>query len=283
MNIKPRKRFGQHWLKSQIALENIITAAHLKREDRVLEIGPGTGILTERILPLVDRVLAVEIDRELCEFLRNKFANFSNFLLVEGDFLAQDLSSLLIENTSSLEYNKVVANIPYYITSPIIEKLLGTISKPSPKQLESIVLLIQKEVAERLVAKPGNKNYGALTLKVKYLADCEIVCKVPAKAFYPPPKVDSVVVKITPRKIDNPPRNPSFLERIIIMGFAGRRKMLRNNLKALVSPEFLAEILADFNINPQARAEDLDLPDWIALANALWDNRVELERSGFRD
>ncbi|MCS6942908.1 MAG: 16S rRNA (adenine(1518)-N(6)/adenine(1519)-N(6))-dimethyltransferase RsmA [Geminocystis sp.] len=264
--IKPRKRFGQHWLKSEIALENIIKTAQLKREDRILEIGPGTGILTERLLPQVNQVLAVEIDRDLCKLLRTKFAGWSNFLLLEGDFLAQEFFP------GFLEYNKVVANIPYYITGPILEKLLGTISKPSPKQLEFIVLLIQKEVAERLVAKPGNKNYGALTLKVRYLADCEIVCKVPAKAFYPPPKVDSVVVKITPRKIDNPPKNPAFLEKIIRMGFNGRRKMLKNNLKPIVKPELLEVILANFNINPQVRAEDLDLQDWILLSNILSDS-----------
>lgn len=104
----------------------------------------------------------------------------------------------------------MVANIPYNITGPIIEKLLGTISKPAEKQLDAIVLLIQKEVGERLTAEPNNKVYGALTLKVQYLADCEIVCTVPARDFYPPPKVDSVVVKITPRNLVNPAKNPAF-------------------------------------------------------------------------
>lgn len=269
MSIKPRKQFGQHWLKSQTALDKIIHTAQLSSKDRILEIGPGTGVLTKRLLPLVDKLLAVEIDRYLCRKLVNDYGKIDNFLLLEGDFLELNLAEILKPFPDFFAYNKVVANIPYNITGPIIEKLLGTISKPAEKQLESIVLLIQKEVGDRLCATPNNKVYGALTLKVQYLADCEIVCLVPAKDFYPPPKVDSVVVKITPRKLLNPANNPLFLDNLIKLGFSNRRKMLKNNLKSLIEPEKLSNILTELNLNPQARAENLSLREWINLSNYL--------------
>lgn len=269
MSIKPRKQFGQHWLKSQTALDKIIYTAQLSSKDRILEIGPGTGVLTKRLLPLVDKLLAVEIDRDLCKKLVNDYGKIDNFLLLEGDFLELNLAEILKPFPDFFAYNKVVANIPYNITGPIIEKLLGTISKPAEKQLESIVLLIQKEVGDRLCAEPNNKVYGALTLKVQYLADCEIVCLVPAKDFYPPPKVDSVVVKITPRKLLNPANNPLFLDNLIKLGFTNRRKMLKNNLKSIIEPEKLNNILTELNLNPQARAENLTLREWINLSNYL--------------
>lgn len=277
MTIRPRKQFGQHWLKSQKALDTIIFSAELNKSnpqtgtqgDRILEIGPGTGVLTKRLLPLVDKLLAVEIDRDLCKKLVNDYGKTDNFLLLEGDFLELNLPEILQPFPDFLAYNKVVANIPYNITGPIIEKLLGTISKPAEKQLDAIVLLIQKEVGERLTAEPNNKVYGALTLKVQYLADCEIVCTVPARDFYPPPKVDSVVVKITPRNLVNPAKNPAFLDSLIKLGFSSRRKMLKNNLKSLISPEKLNDTLEKLNLNPHARAENLSLEEWINLSNYL--------------
>lgn len=269
MNFRPRKQFGQHWLKNQKVLDQIINSAQLSKLDRVLEIGPGLGVLTERIFPYVDTLLSVEIDRDLCKKLVNKYGKIDNFLLLEGDFLELNLPEILQNFPKFNNYNKVVANIPYNITGPIIEKLLGRISKPAEKPLDSIVLLVQKEVGDRLVAVPNNKVYGALTVKVQYLADCEQVCDVPAKDFYPRPKVDSVVVKITPRNLDNPAHNPKFLDSLIKLGFASRRKMLKNNLKSIISPEKLTEVLTKLNINDQARAENLSLEDWIQLSNNL--------------
>ncbi len=269
MTIRPRKQFGQHWLKSENALNQIIIAAELKRRDRILEIGPGLGVLTERIFPYVDKLLAVEIDRDLCKKLVFKYGKISNFLLIEGDFLDLNLNNILQKFNTFQNYNKVVANIPYNITGPIIEKLLGTISNPAEKPLESIVLLIQKEVGYRLVASPNNKVYGALSVKVQYLADCEIFCDVPAKEFYPRPKVDSVVVKITPKKIDNPADNPKFLDSLIKLGFASRRKMLKNNLKSIIEPKKLTDLLTKLKINDQARAENLSVSEWINLSNGL--------------
>lgn len=269
MSFRPRKQFGQHWLKNQQVLDQIIISAQLNKLDRVLEIGPGLGVLTERIFPYVEKLLAVEIDRDLCKKLVAKYGKIDNFLLLEGDFLELNLPEMLQSFPNFNNFNKVVANIPYNITGPIIEKLLGRISKPAERPLESIVLLVQKEVGDRLVAIPNNKVYGALTVKVQYLADCEIVCDVPARDFYPRPKVDSVVVKITPRNVENPAHNPKFLDSLIKQGFASRRKMLKNNLKPVIEPEKLTEILTELNINDQARAENLSLREWINLSNHL--------------
>ena len=269
MPIRPRKKFGQHWLRNTNILEKIIFTAQIKPSDRILEIGPGKGVLTQRLCDYAAQVLAVEIDRDLCKNLVSKYGELDNFLLLEGDFLKLDIPDILQNFPQFANYNKVVANIPYNITGPIIEKLLGTISHPTEHQLESIVLLIQKEVGERLVASANNKIYGALTVKVQYLADCEIICQVPAKDFYPRPKVDSVVVKITPRALPHPADNPKFLHTLVKLGFSSRRKMLRNNLKSIISPDQCTEVLAQLQLNPQARAENLTVPDWINLSDYL--------------
>lgn len=271
MTHQARKRFGQHWLRSEAALAQIVEAANLKPDDRVLEIGPGTGILTKRLLLLAKSVLSVEIDRDLCALLRKEFKQAENFLLLQGDILSLDLETTLKDFPAFQSPNKVVANIPYNITGPILEKLLGTIAQPNPQPFESIVLLMQKEVAERLVASPSSKAFGALTVRVQYLADCAWVCDVPAKAFEPPPKVDSAVVCLTPRPIQIAAQDPRYLETLVKLGFATRRKMLRNNLQSLVDRDRLSDILSDFQLSPQSRAEDLGVMDWIALSNKLSD------------
>ncbi|MGL5075294.1 MAG: 16S rRNA (adenine(1518)-N(6)/adenine(1519)-N(6))-dimethyltransferase RsmA [Waterburya sp.] len=268
-SFRPRKQFGQHWLRDEKTLDEIIAAAELKTSDRVLEIGTGTGILTTRLLSEVDALVSVEIDRDLCKKIVKDFGDRDNFLLAQGDFLELDLAELLQNFPKFQNPNKVVANIPYNITAPIIEKLLGKIATPEPQQYESIVLLVQKEVGERLVAVPGTKAFGALSIRVQYLASCELICDVPAQAFYPPPKVDSVVIKLRPRLIDNPADNPRQLETLIKLGFASRRKMLRNNLKSVIDLDDLNQILEKLNLNPQCRAEDLSLENWILLSNSI--------------
>lgn len=266
---QPRKRFAQHWLRSDKALQQIVAAATLTKSDRLLEIGPGTGILTRQLLPQAGTVVAVEIDRDLCQELVKKFGKTEHFLLLQGDILNLDLESLLVPFPAFQKPNKVVANIPYNITGPILERLLGRIANPNPNPYESIVLLIQKEVADRLIAKPDSKAFGALTVRVQYLAECELICTVPAKAFYPPPKVDSAVVRLRPRLIQPPANNPHFLETLVKLGFASKRKMLRNNLKSVIDGDRLSSILESLGAQPQDRAEDLSLSQWVALSNAL--------------
>ena len=268
-SFRPRKQFGQHWLKDETVLDRIILAAELTKSDRILEIGPGTGVLTDKLLSRVNALVSVEIDRDLCKRLVHKFGDRDNFLLAQDDFLKLDLNSLLANFSRFKNPNKVVANIPYNITGPILAKLLGKIATPALQKYESIVLLVQKEVGERLVAVPGSKAFGALSLRVQYLASCELICDVPAKAFYPAPKVDSVVIKLRPRQLSNPAKNPRQLETLIKLGFANRRKMLRKNLKSIIDIQDLNQLLEKLNFNPQCRAEDLDLRNWILLSNSL--------------
>ncbi|MEA5516068.1 16S rRNA (adenine(1518)-N(6)/adenine(1519)-N(6))-dimethyltransferase RsmA [Nodularia sp. UHCC 0506] len=276
--IRPRKSFAQYWLKSEKALDAIIKAAECHQsDDRVLEIGPGTGILTRRLLPLVRSLVAVEIDLDLCKQLAKQLGQRENFLLLQGDFLTLDLPSHLAPFPHFQKPNKVVANIPYNITGPIIEKLLGTIANPNPEPYDSIVLLVQKEVADRLYANPGSRTFGALSVRVQYLADCEFICTVPAGAFYPPPKVDSAVVRLRPRQIETPVLNPRKFETLVKLGFGAKRKMLRNNLKSLVERDRLTQLLEQLEINPQVRAEDLSVQQWVTLANQLTVNNEQTD------
>jgi len=267
--VRPRKVFAQHWLKSDKALNAIVQAAECSTNDRILEIGPGTGILTRRLLPLVEALVAVEIDRDLCKLLVKELGSKENFLLLQGDFLTLDLEENLTAFPKFQNSNKVVANIPYNITGPIIEKLLGTIANPNPKPFDSIVLLIQKEVAERLYARAGSKTFGALSVRVQYLAECELICTVPASAFYPPPKVDSAVVRLRPRQLETLANDPRKLENLVKLGFGSKRKMLRNNLQSVIDRDRLTHLLEQLEINPQARAEDISTQQWVTLANEV--------------
>ncbi len=264
---RPRKRFAQHWLRSEKALTQILEAAQLQNSDRVLEIGPGTGILTRRLIPQVQSIVAVELDRDLCQRLAKKLGNIDNFLLLQGDILTLDLTTQLQQFSTFYPLNKVVANIPYNITAPILEKLLGTIAHPYQPPYDLIVLLVQKEVAERVVAQPKTKAYGSLSVRIQYLAHCEYICDVPSKAFDPPPKVDSGVIRLQPRPLEIPATNPQQLDTLVKVGFANRRKMLRNNLKSIIDGDRLILLLEQLTINPQCRAEELSLEQWIALSN----------------
>jgi 16S rRNA (adenine1518-N6/adenine1519-N6)-dimethyltransferase len=267
--MKTKKQFGQHWLRNERVLDRIIQAANLTPLDRVLEIGPGTGILTRRLVSAASAVVAVEIDRDLCALLVKKMGNIDNFLLLENDFLNLDLEGTLTDFPNFQKTNKVVANIPYNITGPILEKLLGNILHPADRPFESIVLLVQKEVAERLYAKPSTKAFGALSIRVQYLAHCELVCPVLARDFSPPPKVDSAVVRLTPRKLDLAATSPKLLDNLVRLGFGTRRKMLRNNLQSALDREELIPLLEQLNLSAEVRAEDLSLEQWIQLSNLV--------------
>ncbi|MEN9222420.1 MAG: 16S rRNA (adenine(1518)-N(6)/adenine(1519)-N(6))-dimethyltransferase RsmA [Thermostichus sp. BF3_bins_97] len=266
----PRKRFGQHWLKDASVHEAILGAARLDKPqagaDWVLEIGPGTGQLTQRLLARGVKVLAVEIDRDLCRLLQKRFADQPHFHLLEGDFLRLPLP---------IQPRLLVANIPYNLTSPILGKVLGSPAHPVT-QFERIVLLVQKELADRLGAVPGSKAYGAMSLRTRYLADCELICKVPRTAFKPAPNVESAVIRLTPRPAPIPARDPRWFNQLIQQGFSTRRKKLANALGGLVERQAVSAALAQLNLNPDARAEELDLPDWLALSDLLLDSPGKL-------
>ncbi|HBW57524.1 MAG TPA: 16S rRNA (adenine(1518)-N(6)/adenine(1519)-N(6))-dimethyltransferase, partial [Oscillatoriales bacterium UBA8482] len=222
-----------------------------------------------QLLSVARSVVAVEIDRDLSQNLVKRFGNRDNFLLLEGDILTLDIAGQLQDFPNFQNPNKVVANIPYNITGPIVEQLLGTISEPNPHPYQLIVLLVQKEVAQRITANAGSKTFGALSVRVQYLANCEYICDVPAKAFYPAPKVDSAVLRLSPRPINHPATNPQYLETLLKLGFSSKRKMLRNNLQSVISRDQLTQLLEQLEINPQVRAEDLSVEQWVNLANLM--------------
>ncbi|BCX12427.1 MAG: ribosomal RNA small subunit methyltransferase A [Thermosynechococcus sp.] len=258
--IRARKRFGQHWLRSESVLAQIIAAAELHAGDRVLEIGPGRGALTRPLLVSGAEVIAVELDRDLCGQLQRQFDS-ERFQLIEGDILRLDLTPL--------GCNKVVANIPYNITGPLLGHLLGSIAQPRRPAFERLILLVQKEIGDRLMASPGSKAYGALSVRVQFLATCEKVCAVPPRAFQPPPKVESVVICLRPHRTLPRVRSPQWLETLLKQGFATRRKMLANALKSLVAPVQVRQALLQLGRDANSRAEALSLEDWLALSDIL--------------
>lgn len=276
---RARKRFGQHWLRDDRILNQIILAGELTERDHVLEIGPGQGALTQRLFNAKPKVLAIEIDRDLCLQLSEQFIAYmasGQFRLIESDFLKLNFDQALIDFELARP-NKVIANIPYYITAPILEKLLGTMAQPNPAPFENIVLLVQKEISDRLCAEPGTRANGALTIRAQYLAECEEVCPVPPSAFKPPPKVDSSVIRLRPRPFPTPAKNPARLSQLVKVGFSQKRKMLRNNLQSILDRDALTAILEDLSINPQIRAEGLGVTDWVALSDAVDEKMPETQ------
>lgn len=263
---RPRKRFAQHWLKDASVHRAIVAAASLDKRSgaRVLEIGPGTGQLTRRLLAAGAEVTAVEVDRDLCRLLRQQFDGEARFHLIETDFLKMPVPT---------DLDSVVANIPYNITSPILDKLLGSPKCPV-EQFQGIVLLVQKEIASRLQAAPGSKAYGAMSVRSQYLAACQLVCDVPPSAFKPPPKVMSAVIHIRPRPFPQQARDPHWFSLLVRQGFATRRKMLRNVLRSLVDRDAVSAALETLGLDPLSRAEALSVSDWVAFSNLMLASRL---------
>lgn len=258
MEIKPKKSLGQNFLRDEKALQKIIDSAELTSDDFVIEVGPGEGVLTEQLAKYAKKVIAIELDNALVPLLQKKFANHKNIEIIHADILDINLPELLKANNVS-DY-KVIANIPYYITSPIIRLFLEQTNQP-----EEILLLIQKEVAERIVAKPGQMSI--LAISVQYYAEAEIMFEVGRNSFSPAPKVDSAVIKILPQKTFNKEKDKKFF-RIVKAGFSAKRKTLQNNLasslqidKAVVSVKLKAASLSE-----TARAQELNINDWKSLS-----------------
>ncbi len=252
MVLKNKKSLGQHWLKNRAILDEIADLATMSGVKLCLEIGPGLGTLTSSLLKRFDKVIAIEYDDDLARKLPGSFPG-KNLEVVNEDILRADVGQM----ANGQPYS-VAGNIPYYITSPIIRRLLET--QPAA---EKIVLLIQKEVAERLAAEPG--DYNLLALFVQNLAEVELGPVVRAEEFTPPPKVDSQVIVLTP--LSEPQVAPEYLE-LARRGFLNPRKKLAANLaNAKRSKADWQEILRQNSINPDARAEDLSLWDWETLSN----------------
>lgn len=265
--IRPRKGLGQNFLLDETVLDHIVAAAHLSLEDIVVEIGPGLGVLTARLLEHAGHVVAVELDDKLVEILRDRFAGEGRLHLVHGDILQVDVPQTIRDLLSPPEplHYKVVANLPYAITSPAIRHLLE--SAPPP---DRIVLLVQREVAERIAASPGDMNL--LAVRVQLYGRPRIVARVPAGAFYPRPKVESAVLEIVPHS--TPPvqvEDLSCFLRLVEAGFHQPRKQLRNALAAgLGLPKQEVErLLEAAGIDPRRRAETLSLQEWERLYRAF--------------
>lgn len=244
-NLHPKKRLGQHFLVDQGALARLVSACRLKKEDRVLEVGTGLGALTAELAQTAAAVISVEKDRDLIQIARDALKQFSNVKIESADFLDFQLTE---------KCNKAVGNLPYYITTPIIEKLLEV---PIPYEL--IVLTIQREVAERLAAAPGGKTYGSFTVFVQNRAEVKLEAYVPKTAFYPQPEVGSAVITLKPY-----PRPKYHINsQIVRAAFGQRRKMLRSALK---------EMAIDFaaaGVDPRRRAETLSLEEFERLSYNL--------------
>lgn len=250
----PKKELGQHWLTDGLVLEAIADHAHIEKDDEVLEIGPGLGTLTSRLLRRARKVVAVEFDADLARKLPGQFPG-KKLEVHHADILDFDLDTL------PAGY-KVVANVPYYITSKIVEKLMTANNKPSVA-----VLLVQKEVAQRLAARPG--DYSVLAISAQIYAEVSLGVFVGREYFTPPPKVDSqvVILKTRPRPLVQP-EDEKALFRVVKAGFASRRKKLRSSISAglAISKPDAEAILRHANINPEKRAEDLSIDEWLRLA-----------------
>lgn len=264
------KSLGQNFLIDDNILKKIVEAANLSKDDRVLEIGPGIGTLTRELGTLAHKVVAVEIDQRLIPILQETLAGFDNVSVIQGDILKIDLVEL-VHNSFDGKPFKVVANLPYYITTPII---MGILERGLP--FESITVLIQKEVAQRMVASPGSKEYGALSVAVQYYTIPRSVAKVPASVFMPPPKVDSMIVTMERRK-----EPPVFVEDrklffdVVHASFAKRRKTLLNNLvsaKEILegwTRQEIEELLWECGIDPQRRGETLNVEEFASISNSI--------------
>ena len=262
-----RKRFGQHWLRDASVLEAIIAAADLQPDDRVLEVGPGRGVLTERLLASKAALIqAIELDRDLVAGLTERFSTDLRFHLRQGDVLETPL-----ELPDGMAANKVVANIPYNITGPLLDRLIGRLARPVDPPDQRLVLLVQKEVAERIRARPGQSSFSALSVRMQLLAECRSVCPVPPRCFQPPPKVQSEVIALDPypaeRRLDLVRSRQ--VESLLKQAFLSRRKMLRNTLGGVAAPDHLQAVAANAGINLQQRPQEISPQAWVALATGL--------------
>jgi len=262
------KRFGQNFLIDAHVLDKIIQAAEITKTDYVLEVGPGIGTMTAALAEAAGQVAAVEIDERLIPILQENLAAYDNVEIIHEDILKLDLPAFVQEKTGGRPL-KVVANLPYYITTPII---MGLFESGIP--LDSITVMVQKEVADRMKAGPGTKDYGALSLAVQYYSEPYLAANVPANCFIPRPKVGSAVIRLK-RHADLPVqvRDPHFLFELIRASFEQRRKTLQNSLGNAaglhISKERIGTALEQLGLSPTIRGEALTLQDFAALSDYL--------------
>ena len=268
--IRANKNLGQNFLINKEVLESIVNSSEINKDDMVIEIGPGLGTLTKYLLEKAGEVLCIEIDPKMIKVLNNRFNQYENFEIINEDVLKVDLNKIISEKKrqGKVKNVKIVANLPYYITTPIIMKLLE-----DKLDIESITVMIQKEVAERLIAVPGEKETGAITYTVYYYCESEKIMEVPNSSFIPEPEVTSEVIKM---KLRSKPaveiENPKIMFMIIKSAFMQRRKTLLNaltNTKVFLSKEEGLEILRKLNLEENIRAENLSIQDFCNIAKII--------------
>lgn len=265
-NFAFQKRFGQNFLIDGHVVEKIINAAEITKDDTVLEIGPGIGTMTQYLAEAAGKVFAVEIDKNLLPVLEETLADYNNVTVINEDILKVDINALLGDKAKNV---KVVANLPYYITTPII---MGLFENHIPAK--SITVMVQKEVAQRMQAKPGSKDYGALSLAVQYYAEPYIVANVPPNCFMPRPNVGSAVIKLT--SWDKPPvevDNERLMFDLIRASFNQRRKTLQNGINNAPNLSFTKEqvigALKEMGLSESIRGEALTLEQFAEFSNIL--------------
>lgn len=268
-----QKKFGQNFLIDGNILDKIIESAQLTKEDCVLEIGPGIGTMTQYLAEKAGEVVAVEIDKNLIPILEDTLSAYSNVMILNEDILKVDINKIVQEHNGGKPI-KVVANLPYYITTPIIMALFE-----SHVPLCSVTIMVQKEMADRMQVGPGTKDYGALSLAVQYYAKPEIITRVPASCFMPRPNVDSTVIRLT--RYEEPPvdaEDEKYLFAVIRASFNQRRKTLANGLSNAgnlgVSRQMVEETLIEMELSPQIRGETLTLEQFAELSNRLGRKRT---------
>ena len=268
--IRANKALGQNFLINQQVVDAIVESSQITKQDLVIEIGPGLGTLTKELLEKAGKVICIELDKKMIKILTDRFSLYKNFELIHGDVLKIKLNKIIKEEKekNGFQSAKIVANLPYYITTPIIMKLLE-----DRLDLESITVMIQKEVADRLIAIPGEKETGAITYSVYYYATAEGIMEVPNDSFIPEPEVTSKVIKLTLRK--EPPvevKSRGVMFKIIKSAFMQRRKTLLNaltNTKVFMSKEEGLRILKELHLDEKVRAEKLTLEDFAEITNKI--------------
>lgn len=270
-NAQANKSYGQNFLIDQNVVDEILEKAEVNSEDLIIEIGPGLGSLTAPLLGRAGKVICIELDPKMVSILKDRFALYENFELINEDVLKVNLNKIIEENCQ-FKSAKVVANLPYYITTPIIMKLLE-----DKLNLKSITVMVQKEVADRLADRPGGKDVGSITYSINYYTDPEIVINVPKNCFIPSPKVDSAVINLN---ILKEPKikvlDEELFFKVVKFAFLQKRKTLMNSLSnsGLVSKEFIERMLNDLGVDLRIRAEQLTLEQFGEIADYIRNNKI---------
>ncbi len=257
MGHKARKRFGQNFLHDPQVIDKIVRAIHPKPQDHLVEIGPGQGAITDQLLTTAGQLDAVELDRDLVKLLENRYGNYSGFRLHSADALKFDFCKL----ADAGEKLRVIGNLPYNISTPLLFHLLE-----NNQCIQDMHFMLQKEVVERMVAGPGSKTYGRLSVMLQAVCKVQMLFPIGPGAFQPAPKVESAFVRLIPHeKPPFPIDDPALFAKVVTQAFSQRRKTLRNTLKGLISEE----VMQNCGIDPSIRAEQLSVKEFACLGNAL--------------